>query len=94
MDWYSGRPPRNGFPFDENVFQAFHAIMGVVRGGCRTDAEATAHESVTIIEAIEARIVVNFVANFSGAVFVAVDHLVDNWLTCHACSDNFQIIGK
>ena len=37
MDWYSGRPPRNGLPFDENVFHAFQAMMGVARGGGRPD---------------------------------------------------------
>lgn len=89
MDWYSDRPPRNGFPFVENVFHAFHAMLGVVRGGCTADAEAALHESVdaTSRRAIEARNVVNYIANF----FCCCRFYLPVWRDL-ACRNHFQII--
>jgi hypothetical protein len=63
---YSLRPPRKGFPLIEKVFQAFHAMTGVRRGGtpagtaklssagftaAATTATKTAKQSVTIVAA-------------------------------------------
>ena len=57
---YSLRPPRKGLPLIEKVFQAFHAIIGVWRGGtpgtadvsaAATTATKTAEQSVTIVAA-------------------------------------------
>ena len=59
---YSLRPPRKGLPLIEKVFQAFHAMTGVRRGGtpgssagsaaaAATTATKTAKQSVTIVAA-------------------------------------------
>eukprot|EP01047_Picozoa_sp_COSAG01_P041267 COSAG01_NODE_3531_length_5963_cov_101.190655_5_plen_122_part_00 len=64
---YSLRPPRKGFPLIEKVFQAFHAMTGVRRGGtpagtaklssagfavaAATTATKTAKQSATIVAA-------------------------------------------
>ena len=58
---YSLRPPRKGLPLIEKVFQAFHAIIGVRRGGtpgtassgsaAATTATKTAKQSITIVVA-------------------------------------------
>ena len=57
---YSLRPPRKGLPLIEKVFQAFHAMTGVRRGGtpgtaddsaAATTATKTAQQSVTIVAA-------------------------------------------
>ena len=64
---YSLRPPRKGLPLIEKVFQAFHAMTGVRRGGtpagtaklssagfavaAATTATKTAKQSITIVVA-------------------------------------------
>ena len=60
---YSLRPPRKGLPLIEKVFQAFHAMTGVRRGGtpvlassagsaaAATTATKTAKQGITIVAA-------------------------------------------